>query len=129
MTILIAAFAFSSLLAADKFVVGGEPGAAVPAASVPTTQNMAVSAAKIRKLREETAKVTQVPQDGPNGWNKSTVDLNKMLELFKPLRLRKGYVLRAYQYKEEANGNGVVWAIAPCGQRSLNDCFGPSSDA
>jgi hypothetical protein len=134
--ILIVAFASSSLLAADKFVVGGDPGAtalvqlrnavpgleilagplpdhraAAPAVNSSTTQNVPFSAAKIRKLREETAKVTQVPPDGPNGWSKSTMDPNKVLELFKPLRLRKGYVLRAYQFKAEGNGNGVVWAM------------------
>lgn len=74
-------------------------------------EKLAFSAAKIRKLREEAVKIAQVPQEGPNGWSKSTVDPNKVLELFKPLRLRKGFVLRAYQYREEGNGNGVVWAM------------------
>jgi hypothetical protein len=82
-----------------------------PAPGAPKPQKLAFSATRIRKLREEAVKISQVPQDGANGWSKSTVDPNKVLELFKPLRLRKGYVLRAYQFREEGNGNGVVWAM------------------
>jgi hypothetical protein len=82
----------------------GDPAAAMP-------QKIVFSAVKIRKLREAVAELTQMPQEGPNGWSKSTLDPSKVLELFKPLRLRKGFVLRAYQFKEDGNGSGVVWAM------------------
>ena len=114
---VIVVLTFGRLLAAERATAPEDPAGlssehrAAPAASVPKSQKVAFSIAKIRKLREEAVKVTQVLQDGPNGWSKSAVDPNKVLELFKPLRLRKGYVLRAYQYKEEGNGNGVVWAM------------------
>jgi len=47
----------------------------------------------------------------PEGWSKSPVDPNDLLSIFSPLRLRKGYVLRAYVFRMGGNGNGVVWAM------------------
>jgi hypothetical protein len=35
----------------------------------------------------------------------------KLLAVFEPLRIKDGFVLRAYQYREGGNGNGVVWAM------------------
>jgi len=88
-----------------------EHRASPPAAGAPAPQQAAFPAAKIRVLREAAAKVVQSPLEGPEGWAKCAIDPQKLLEPFKPLRLRSGLVLRAYQFKEEGNGNGVVWAM------------------
>ena len=69
------------------------------------------SAAKLEKLRKKAAKAVEVPKDTPDGWSKSKVDPLKLIEVFPPLKLKKGVVLRAYQFKEGGNGNGVVWAM------------------
>jgi hypothetical protein len=53
----------------------------------------------------------QDPEPAPAGWAKSEHDPNKLVDLFKPLRLRKGYVLRAYIFRENGNASGVVWAM------------------
>jgi hypothetical protein len=127
---VIVVLALGRLLAAEM-VTAPEDSAgpslehrATPVASSAKSQKVAFSVTKIRKLREEAVKATQVLQDRPNGWSKSTVDPNKVLELFKPLRLRKGYVLRAYQYNEEGNGNGVVWAMPVDAEfPEPKDCF------
>jgi hypothetical protein len=69
------------------------------------------TAEHITKLRERVADVSQVPESTPAGWSKSRVDPTKVLALFPALRLRTGFTLRAYQFKEQGNGNGVVWAM------------------
>jgi hypothetical protein len=74
---------------------------------------VALSVARIKELRRKATELSQ-PVDGrkdPPGWSKSRVDPAKLVEIFKPLRLRKGYVLRAYIFREEGNGSGVVWAM------------------
>lgn len=59
----------------------------------------------------------KVPSDlqpdafGPQGWSKSNIDPMQVLRMFKALRMREGYVLRAYQYRAGDNGNGFVWAM------------------
>ena len=69
------------------------------------------SASKLQKLRKKAAKVAEVPKDAATGWSKSLIDPAKLVEIFAPLKLKKGIVLRAYQFKEGGNGNGVVWAM------------------
>ncbi|WP_145109280.1 SH3 domain-containing protein [Gimesia panareensis] len=69
------------------------------------------SAAEIQKLRQKAEKLALVPEATPDGWSKSLLDPMKVATLFKPLRVKKNYQLKAYQFKEEFNGNGVVWAM------------------
>jgi len=51
------------------------------------------------------------PEPVPAGWVKSEHDPTKIVDLFRPLRLKKGFVLRAYLFRENGNANGVVWAM------------------
>ena len=80
----------------------------------PPHENPAIlSVVEINELREKAAALSQ-PVEGqaePQGWSKSRVDPGKLVQIFAPLRMRKGYVLRAYVFREEGNGNGVVWAM------------------
>jgi hypothetical protein len=69
------------------------------------------SAAKIKEIREKAAKTVTTPEDTPEGWAKSRVNPNKLLDVFTPLKIRKGFVLRAYTFREDENGNGVIWAM------------------
>lgn len=68
-------------------------------------------AATIKQLRQKASDVTQVPENIPQGWTKSRINPAKLLDIYKPLHLRKGFVLRAYQYRSDVNGNGIVWAL------------------
>lgn len=53
-----------------------------------------------------------------DGWTKSAVNPNTLLRCFPALRLKNGFVLRAYVYRDgSGNGNGVVWAMP------ANTCF------
>lgn len=65
----------------------------------------------IKKLRKAAAAASEVPEGTPEGWSKSRANPTRLVTIFAPLKVRKGLVLRAYQFKEEANGNGIVWAM------------------
>jgi len=69
------------------------------------------TAAQVRAWRKQLTALSQVPRATPDGWTKSRVDPAKLVGVFPDLRVRKGYVLRAYQFKEEANSNGFVWGL------------------
>ncbi len=103
-----------------EVALGPMPAVGTPAGtakSTPGSQNSGalatISMAKINALREKAATLSQ-PVEGqkePQGWSTSRVDPGKLVEIFAPLRLRKGYVLRAYVFREDGNGSGVVWAM------------------
>jgi hypothetical protein len=81
------------------------------------------TAAEIKKWRERLMELGQIPQETPNGWSKSRVDPAKLLTVFPELRLREGYVLRAYIFKDDANSNGFVWALPVDAEfPAPNDC-------
>lgn len=69
------------------------------------------SAAEIKKLRHQAAEVGQLPKGTPEGWSKSRVDPAKVVSAFPGLKLREGFVLRAYVFKEDGNSNGFVWGL------------------
>ena len=58
----------------------------------PKDQGTTFSASKLQKLRKKAAKVTEVPKDTPEGWSKSKVDPAKLVEVFAPLKVKKGVV-------------------------------------
>lgn len=87
-----------------------DPGG-VAAASAGGGKAEKFSAAELNALREKVGEAFMPPEDTPEGWSKSHLDPSKLVARFKPLRLRKGYVLRAYQFAEGGNGNAVVWAM------------------
>src|SRR5215469_7088273 len=47
----------------------------------------------------------------PEGWSFSRADPMQMLLVAKSLRMRPGYILRAYQFRQGGNGNGFVYAV------------------
>jgi hypothetical protein len=90
------------------------------------------SVADVRPLVERARKAGQPPEDGLQGWSVSEMDPGRIVAVFEPaVRLRAGYVLRAYQFRSGGNGNGVVHAI-PRGEvlaeppKCGSDLFEPS---
>jgi len=67
-----------------------------------------------RTYREGPARGAEVvPERACAGWFKSTADPAKLLACFPGLRLKSGFVLRAYLYRDgSGNGNGFVWATS-----------------
>ena len=66
---------------------------------------------KVAQLRVEAENAEERPKQLPEGWSKSPADPAKVLAVFNSLRLKKGYVLRAYQFRDRGNGNAFVWAM------------------
>ena len=69
------------------------------------------TAEQIRTWRTQLAEWAAMPESAPEGWSKSRHNPEKLLTLFPELKVRQGYVLRAYQFRAEGNGNGFVWAL------------------
>ncbi len=67
--------------------------------------------AKLDLLRTKASDVCEVLEEGPKGWSKSEVDPMQLLTVFRSLRIRNAFILRAYQYRSGGNGNGIVWAM------------------
>jgi len=65
------------------------------------------TAEEIKQLRQPVT----LPCKRPRGWSKTQVEPVEVLKAFSALRLKKGFVLRAYQFREGGNGNAVVWAM------------------
>lgn len=70
------------------------------------------SITKLNALRRRSSKARQITEEMcPEGWSKSPLDPAKLVALFTSLRVKPGFVLRAYQFRTGGNGNGVVWAL------------------
>ncbi len=67
---------------------------------------------RIQRLRKQAAEAARSDVEPPQGWSKSIVDPMNVLAVFSPLRIKKGFVLRAYQFTEGGNGNAFVWAMS-----------------
>ena len=70
----------------------------------------AFPANKIQRLRRKVAKAPS-SEELPEGWSISTNDPNEIVKVFKPLRIKDQFVLRAYQFRSGGNGSGIVWAM------------------
>lgn len=69
------------------------------------------SPARLQSLRDRARRPATLPADVSDGWVRSAADPMELLPLFKPLRLRHGYVLRAYQRVSGADARSVVFAM------------------
>jgi hypothetical protein len=66
---------------------------------------------RVNTLRRAAACAARFPDQSPEGWSKSPVDPMDMLGVFDALRLKPGFVLRAYSFFDGGNGNAVVYAM------------------
>lgn len=69
---------------------------------------------EIINLRQRASSAWETPLsklEGTEGWSISEVDPMRVLKVFKALKIKPGYVLRAYQFRAGSNGNGVVYAL------------------
>ncbi len=66
---------------------------------------------KVNDLRKRAAKVCEAKGETPEGWSKSRSDPMRLLAVFKGLTIKPRFTLRAYQFREGGNGNGIVWAV------------------
>jgi hypothetical protein len=88
----------------------------------------------IQNLRKRAARAGRIADTGPEGWAKSEVDPGEIVRVFKRLRVRPGFRLRAYQFRAGENGNGIVYALpdgyfpdpADCRSRRRTALGGPA---
>ncbi len=66
---------------------------------------------RVQRLRRRAQRACEVSADGPDGWSKSGVDPTDLLSVFSSLKMKQGFVLRAYQFRAGSNGNGIIWAM------------------
>lgn len=66
---------------------------------------------RVNDLRKQAREARHVQMVGPDGWCISEVDPTNLFKVFRTLRLKEGFVLRALQYREDRNGDGFVWAM------------------
>jgi len=71
---------------------------------------------RIQRLRQEASRAVRTEAEPPEGWSVSLADPMDLLAVFKPLRLKAGFVLKAYEFYSGGNGNGVMWAVPAGGQ-------------
>jgi hypothetical protein len=67
----------------------------------------------VQALLESARQVACPAEEGAPGWSVSSVDPMRLVAVFAPaLRVRDGYTLCAYQFRDRSgNGNGVVYAL------------------
>ena len=46
-----------------------------------------------------------------DGWFASAYDANDLIAVFDTLRLKPGFALHAYEFREASDGNGIIWAL------------------
>ncbi|MCK1997511.1 hypothetical protein MPH47_09805 [Psychrobacillus psychrodurans] len=57
------------------------------------------------------SKQVEAFDDHTDGWHRTSANPESVVMGFSHLHIKEGYKLRAYQYFEGGNGNGIVWAI------------------
>jgi hypothetical protein len=68
------------------------------------------AAEEIEVLRKRVTAVRRGLSKEPAGWFLSPIDPVRVLKIFSSLRLRDGFVLRAY-VRRDGDGEGIVWAV------------------
>ena len=84
-------------------------------------QAVSFSIRRVNRLRRAAAKARRVPAaEGPDlspeeslsdGWSASAYDTNTLMRVFDTLWLKAGFALHAYVFREDSNGNGIIWAV------------------
>jgi len=69
------------------------------------------SLAYVNALLRRARRAARLPEDAPDGWQTAGTDFNRIVSVFDRLRMKSGYVLRAYTFFEGGNGNGFVYAV------------------
>lgn len=62
-------------------------------------------------MRSRAAAAREMNEVAYRGWFRSDVDPMELLRAFPALRLKDGYVLRAYRWYDSGNGGGRVWIM------------------
>jgi hypothetical protein len=72
-------------------------------------QRFTIHATKPNLIKD--LKSVEVFDDNTDGWQRTSANPESIVRGFSQLSIKKDYKLRAYQYHDGGNGNGIVWAI------------------
>jgi hypothetical protein len=70
-----------------------------------------ITTGPLNRLRRRAQRAAWLPLELPPGWSRSPTDPGHLLAAFPALRLRPGFALRAYVFRQGYDGNGIVWAL------------------
>lgn len=80
----------------------------------------------LRRSAQRTTEALDEQHGGPwpEGWFVSDFDANRLIAVVDTLRLKEGFALHAYQFRQGIGGNGIIWAQpADSPQAPPADCF------
>ena len=89
---------------------GALPGSKEGAAG-PVTGKFAFLGEKLNRLRDNAIRAVGSKGEPPIGWSISPADPMTLVAAFEGLKVKKGFVLRAYDYHDFAERRAVVWAM------------------
>ena len=79
-------------------------------------KSISFSITRVNSLRRAAVRAREIPYErrGPSqeGWFASTYDANDLISVFDTLRLKPGFALCAYEFREDSDGNGIIWAVS-----------------
>ena len=71
--------------------------------------------ARVNRLRRAAERARDISDEHsgspPEGWFASSYDANDLVRVFDTLRLKSGFALHAYEFREACDGNGIIWAV------------------
>ena len=78
-------------------------------------KSISFSITRVNSLRRAAARARETPDErsGPSqeDWFSSIYDANELVSVFDTLRLKPGFALRAYEFRQGPDGNGIIWAV------------------
>ena len=66
---------------------------------------------KVNQLRDSAREARSIGKHRISGWSKSPIDPKDLLDVFDTIQIKSGFTLHGYIYRENENGNGVIWAV------------------
>jgi hypothetical protein len=69
------------------------------------------SGREIHKVRIRARNILAVQSAFPEGWSKTSIDMDGLMALFNTLWLKDEYILKAFVFRDGHNGNGLICAM------------------
>lgn len=78
-------------------------------------KSISFSITRVNSLRRAAGRAREIrdKRSGPwpDGWFASTYDANDLISVFDTLLLKPGFALRAYEFRQDLGGDGIIWAV------------------
>ena len=83
-------------------------------------KSISFSITRVNRLRRAAVRAREIPGEESyprlgrcrsNDWFASAYDANDLISVFETLRLKPGFALHAYEFRQGPDGNGIIWAV------------------